>query len=257
MHLETLLYMLLQSDRTVPPPGARPDFEALANEAHAHSVPNQWIKVPASQIRLGLDDPDKDSGPNRYFGWDNEKPQRSVHVPAFEAKARGITNGEYARYLKETKATRLPASWTVSTSRVDAAAKKTSRIGKPVTDAYLTDKSVRTVYGPVPLAYALDWPVMASYNELAGCAKWMGGRIPSLEEARSIYNYVDQLNRKDGGEVLASTIPAVNGYQASTVGYTYCASSADRYPDTYPMMASKRPRHHTLLVTMLPVPCKV
>lgn len=225
MHLETLLYMLLQSEKTLPPPGVRPDFETLADEARANSVPNQWIKVPSSKLTLGLNDPENDAEPDRYFGWDNEKPSRSVYVPAFEAKARGITNGDYVQYLKETKTTRLPASWTVSPSRASPMDEKLSLTNgikncKPhlngdstlLTDAFLADKSIRTVDGPVPLVHALDWPVFASYDEVAGCAKWMGGRIPSLEEAQSIYNYVDQLRMKDEGEVLASTIPAVNGY---------------------------------------------
>ena len=46
---------------------------------------------------------------------------------------------------------------------------------------FLNDKAVRTVYGPVPLKYALDWPVSASYDELVGCAAYMGGRIPSMD----------------------------------------------------------------------------
>ena len=71
---------------------------------------------------------------------------------------------------------------------------------------------MKTVYGLVPLKYALDWPVFASYNELAGCAKWMGGRIPTVEEARSIYSYVDGLKKnKEVERHLAKTVPAVNG----------------------------------------------
>ena len=76
-----------------------------------------------------------------------------------------------------------------------------------VTDA----KYVRTVYGAIPLQFALDWPVMASYDELAGCAQWMGGRIPTLEEARSIYSYVDSLRAPEIEKALGNTIPAVNG----------------------------------------------
>jgi hypothetical protein len=72
-------------------------------------------------------------------------------------------------------------------------------------------KYVRTVYGTVPLEYALDWPVMASYDELVGCAQWMGGRIPTMEEARSIYNYVDSLKDPEIEKLLGNTIPAVNG----------------------------------------------
>ena len=225
MHLETLLYMLLQSNTTVAPPGVRPDFEALASKARSRSVPNEWITIPATSITIGLDDPENDNPPDRYFGWDNEKPPRVMHVPAFESKARGITNADYAHYLKETNTTRYPASWVVSTSketpgshRVDSTSdvynntSYTNGGGKMLTDAHLNDKAVRTVYGPVPLVYALDWPAIASYEELVGFTKWMNGRIPTMEEAQSIYNYVDQLNLKEAGEVLASTIPAVNGY---------------------------------------------
>ena len=60
MHLETLLYMLLQSDRTRPPPGVTPDFEALARQAATQSVPNSWFKIPTQRITLGLDDPEND-----------------------------------------------------------------------------------------------------------------------------------------------------------------------------------------------------
>lgn len=80
-----------------------------------------------------------------------------------------------------------------------------------LTNAYLEGKSVRTVYGLIPLKYALDWPVVASYDELAGCATWMGGRIPTVEETRSIYSHVDGLKRKEAERHLGSTVPAVNG----------------------------------------------
>ena len=85
--------------------------------------------------------------------------------------------------------------------------------GSPtLTKTYLDGKAVRTVYGLVPLKYALDWPVFASYDELAGCANWMGGRIPTVEEARSIYSYVDGLKLKEAEQHLAKPVPAVNGY---------------------------------------------
>ncbi|MCJ1390687.1 hypothetical protein MMC18_003548 [Xylographa bjoerkii] len=225
MHLETLLYMLLQSEKTVPPGGLRPDFEALADQARIDAVPNAWFKVPSSNITIGLRDPENNLPPDRYFGWDNEKPLRTAHIPAFEAKARGMTNADYARYLEETDKTSLPASWILPKATAGDEAAKAASINdsngarpymnghsRPLTDAFLNGKAVRTVYGSVPLIHALDWPVMASYEELAGCAKWMGGRIPTLEEARSLYSYVEQCKAKDAGEVLASTIPAVNGH---------------------------------------------
>jgi hypothetical protein len=81
-----------------------------------------------------------------------------------------------------------------------------------VPESYLSGKSVRTVYGLVPLKYALDWPVFASYDELAGCAAWMGGRIPTLEEAKSIYQYAHNQKKLVTLSRLTKKVPAVNGY---------------------------------------------
>ncbi len=69
MHLETLLYMLLQSDKTLPPTIFTPDFEGDAKRAEAARVPNQWFQVPEQRITIGLDDPDDNSGPDHHFGW--------------------------------------------------------------------------------------------------------------------------------------------------------------------------------------------
>ena len=219
MHLETLLYMLLQSEKAVPPPGPLPDFEVLARKARLDAVPNQWIPISARKITLGMVDPDKEADSQRYFGWDNEIPARVVQVPAFEAKARAITIGDYCNYLTATRKESLPASWTHHFSKhiaKELSGKDEVTInGGPavLTDAFLRGKAVRTVYGPVSLNLALDWPVVASYDEIAGCAAWMGGRIPTLEEARSIYSYVDEFKAKakDPSKVLNGTIPAVNG----------------------------------------------
>lgn len=68
----------------------------------------------------------------------------------------------------------------------------------------------------VPLKYALDWPVFASYDELAGCASWMGGRIPTFDEARSLYEHVRCLKKEEAERKLGKTVPAVNGYVSPT-----------------------------------------
>lgn len=69
---------------------------------------------------------------------------------------------------------------------------------------------MRTIYGLVALKQALDWPVFASYDELAGCAAWMGGRIPTFEEARSIYAYVHMQKKDVAASKLTKKVPAVN-----------------------------------------------
>ncbi|KAJ9644742.1 hypothetical protein H2199_003705 [Coniosporium tulheliwenetii] len=229
MHVETLLYMLVQSQKTLPPPkSVIPDFEAMAKYAETMAVPNQWVTVPESDVVVGLDDPENDNGPDRFFGWDNEKPHRTIHVGAFAAKARAITNGEYAHYVESTGTRKLPASWSeqaiangfhssgVSNGQVNGhkvnGTFEEHRDGISASGAFLGNKSVRTVYGAVPLAQALHWPVFASYDELAGCAKWMGGRIPTAEEVRSIYSYVQQQKTKDVQNAIVNGIPAVNGH---------------------------------------------
>lgn len=224
MHLETFLYMLLQSERVVPPPGRPvPDFKSLAAEARQNRVANKWHRVPATIITLGLDDPENDLGPDRFFGWDNERPSRRSAVAEFEAQSRPISNGEYARFLEQSSFERLPASWSIpagnrTSNGVNGILPKPwenghasyLRIDEPSED-FVHGKFVRTVYGLVPLEHALDWPVMASYDELAAFAKWFGGRIPTLEEARSIYSYVD-MTRKEAAKKPSSLISAVNGF---------------------------------------------
>ena len=221
MHLETFLYMLLQSQRVLPPPGYQtPDFSTLAAKARQQAIPNQWFRIPSSALKLGLNDPDNDLGPDRFFGWDNERPARTVHVGPFEAQARPITNREYARYLEKTQIAIFPASWSIGTDctlngfpngKISKASDAQIEANTP-SARFMDDKAIRTIYGLVPLELALDWPVMASYDELAAYAKWANGRIPTLEEARSIYNYVETLKGEDAEKVQSPLISAVNGY---------------------------------------------
>lgn len=223
MHLETFLYMLLQSERVLPPPGLqRPDFKKMAAEARSNRVENKWQRIPAAQIKVGLDDPENDLGPDRYFGWDNERPARTVTVPAFEAQSRPISNGEYAHFLESTHYEFLPASWiTVKGATADVAngingthshlngADKSPSVLKMPSDSFVQGKAVRTVYGPVPLEDVLDWPVMASYDELVAYARWSHGRIPTMEEVRSLYHHVE-IKKRDA-EKVSTLISAVNG----------------------------------------------
>ena len=219
MHLETLLYMLVQSDKVLAPPGPAPDFEGLARKAQQDTGTNDWIDIPARTISLGMDDPEDDEGPDRYFGWDNEKPRRHAQVPAFQAKSRPITNQEYAQYLHECHQKKIPASWASSKYLCHNKSPEPSDVNNFLCNghstsadvSFLREHAVRTVFGLVPLQYALHWPVLASFDELSRCAKWMNGRIPTAEEAQSIYGYVDELKLEEAEKVQTKTISAVNG----------------------------------------------
>ncbi|KAI1823114.1 DUF323 domain protein [Xylaria intraflava] len=209
MHMETLLYIMLQSNKTLPPPDIpAPNFGLLARDAKLSRVENKWFDIPEQDVILGLDDPEDALDSDGHFGWDNEKPRRHAHVHSFQAKGRPIINEEYARYLYETKNAKIPASWdTDNVERADETSDRGVASGKGLPASFLRGKFVRTVYGPVPLKHALDWPVFASYDELAGCAAWMGGRIPTLEEARSIYKHVELTKDKDAEAKLGTTVP--------------------------------------------------
>ncbi|KAG8427313.1 hypothetical protein J3459_006782 [Metarhizium acridum] len=133
-----------------------------------------------------MNDPESGTD-NVHFGWDNEKPERKVQVHAFQARGRPITNEEYAQYLYTTNTAKVPASWS-SNSLTNGTHKPNGANGTngykaiptALPDSFLSDKSVRTVYGLVPLKYALDWPVFASYDELAGWRILDGRQDPDV-----------------------------------------------------------------------------
>jgi formylglycine-generating enzyme required for sulfatase activity len=211
MHLETLLYMLIQSEQTLPPAGViAPDFEALAADANEKAVRNEWVKIPAQEFIIGLDDPDDEPTTTRYYGWDNEKPSRPVKTREFMAKCRPITNGEYAEYLEQSDFPRIPASWVEIPGEVKTNGHANGYANGSVLADFIATKAVRTLFGRVPLRLALDWPATASYDELAGCAAWMGGRIPTVDEANGIHRHAERL--KAGVPLRTETVGAVNSH---------------------------------------------
>jgi L-histidine Nalpha-methyltransferase / hercynylcysteine S-oxide synthase len=191
MHLETLLYMLIQSPKTRPPKYVPvPDWKEMATRGPKPMIDEsaRWQYFPGGEITVGLDDDEDDTiSDTRFFGWDNENPRRPEFVQPFLASKRPITNGEYAQFLQHTNGL-APPSWTGNGP----------------------NWSVKTVFGPVPLNFAMDWPVMASYDDLNAYAQWKGGRLPTEGELRFLYDYPDM---KDAAtERSTVTIDAVNGH---------------------------------------------
>lgn len=210
MHLETLMYMLLQHDLTVPPPGVpEPDFRAqFLLDSTKVGEGETWIKIPGQKIVLGTKDCEEEGG---FFTWDNENPALASSVAPFEAFSRPITNGEYALYLEGTKSTSYPKSWTKEgrNSNTNVLAEVNRDDPSPVV---FNGLFVKTVFGPVPLTYAQHWPVIASYDELNGCANWMGGRLPTREELQVIYSHTEVTKKDLEAKKLAAMIDAVNGH---------------------------------------------
>ena len=188
MHLETYLYMLLQSDQVLPPPGPCPDFQSLAQKSRANAVADSWVTIPSRSVTIGQNDESK------FWTWDNEKPARKHEVASFNVRTLPITNGDFVNYLIDTGTTKFPMSWTVSPDQQSPPdLSLLDGYASPSFADFVKGKAIRTVYGPVPLLYALDWPAMGSYDELAACARHMGGRIPSLEESKSIRSSAEEI----------------------------------------------------------------
>ncbi|KAI5981711.1 hypothetical protein EDD15DRAFT_2391677 [Pisolithus albus] len=166
MHLETLLYMLIQraGTGTIPPPDfAPPVWEPLMESWKRLPKPkSDTVVVHATTVTIGIDD----------IEIEDEDPAKS-HSPQFRIEWRPITNGEFFNFyrrfvqdgndgLRDGKLT-FPASWVM----IDHGEIK-----------------VRTLYGPVPIQVAWDWPVLTSYNNLSVYASVKGGRIPTEPELR-------------------------------------------------------------------------
>ncbi|GAW19464.1 hypothetical protein ANO14919_089510 [Xylariales sp. No.14919] len=196
LHLETFLYMTILSPRQLPPPGIpRPDFAGMAEKAAAERVENQWFVIPEQEFTIGYEDPESDGGPDRFFAWDNEREPYDVAVPSFEAQARPISVGEYAKYLVDTGSDKIPALWIKfeRNTNPDAVRETCDHNNVPsALDVFISQHGMRTVWGPIPLSQALDWAATASYKELAAYAGWAGAHIPTMNEVRSIHEYVER-----------------------------------------------------------------
>lgn len=89
MHLETLLYMLVQiGDQVNAPPGFhQPDWAALKAVSDRQALMEESaaavIEYPAQTVRLGQDDKDLEDDKHPFnskqaLGWDNENGARDV-----------------------------------------------------------------------------------------------------------------------------------------------------------------------------------
>ncbi|EPS44094.1 hypothetical protein H072_1940 [Dactylellina haptotyla CBS 200.50] len=210
MHLETLLYMLLQHDLTIPPAGVPvPDFRSqFLLDSTSANIGGQWTNIPGGDLILGTDDMENHGG---HFTWDNEKPAIKTHLSSFQSFSRPITNGEYAVYLEAIGSDELPKSWTMEGKNTNTDVIAGIDESDAVPSAF-KGLFVKTVFGPVPMIYAQYWPVLASYTELDGCAKWMGGRLPTREELQGIYAYFEVAKKDLEAKKLAAMIDAVNGH---------------------------------------------
>ncbi|KAF9274588.1 hypothetical protein BGZ68_000522 [Mortierella alpina] len=177
MHLETLIYMLVQSPNTLAPPSVPAPWDLESKEpaqtSAPVSTPATWISIEPSKLdptmlSLGHDDSeakdfaeDKRHDLESAFGWDNEHPLVTPKlVPsAFKIQSRQVTNNEFLAFMQSAAqlddASMIPASWQMK--------------GK---GASLLEVYVKTVYGLVPLTVSGEWPVSCSNVQATAYATW-------------------------------------------------------------------------------------
>ena len=112
--------------------------------------------------------------PDAEFAYDNERPQHSVDVPAFELDRTPVTNGAYLEFVDDG-GYRRPELWTDE----GWTWRETNAIERPL---YWTgDGRVRSFDRTEPLDPGL--PVMhVSWYEADAYARWRGARLPTEEE---------------------------------------------------------------------------
>lgn len=225
--------MSILSPNILPPPGLpRPEFAQMAKQAAAQRVENQWFHIPEQQFTIGYEDPENDDGPNRFFAWDNEREPYDVKVHSFEAKGRPVSIGEYCEFLFEKDIKTIPATWIHVDSGIQQVADEANGKGqqhattvncdaplngevpyvvsngqlkRDALQSFIAQLAIRTVWGPIPLSHALDWPLTSSYNEISAYASWAGARLPTMREVRSIHELVERQKGALGHSALNHT----------------------------------------------------
>ncbi|KAI8332910.1 hypothetical protein BC941DRAFT_402124 [Chlamydoabsidia padenii] len=172
MHLETLLYMLLQSPNINPPPVAAPSwwYAQQQQQQKQDKILSQAPMIPFDDnnmtVQLGHDDDEANDGimttEHVEFGWDNEHPKRMVPVSAFEIQSRPVTNGEYYEFWKtqDNNDSLWPASWTNDN-------------GVP---------KIKTCFGLCDFSVGVNWPVQVSGVQADAYGDAKGMRLPTEEE---------------------------------------------------------------------------
>jgi hypothetical protein len=144
MHQETLLYLFHELGYDKKRGG-----QAILPVRTDRIVCPPPVRIPAGLAHLGQTAP--------CFGWDNEFPAHSVHVPEFTIDAHNVTNGQYLELVEATGA-KAPHFWTMHEG----------------------EWHWRGMFALTPLP--LDAPVYVTHAEATAYATWKGGRLPTEAE---------------------------------------------------------------------------
>jgi ergothioneine biosynthesis protein EgtB len=165
MHQETLLYMWhrLPFSQKKKPGSYRPRTSGT-------TPCQEWIDVPAGCATLGVD---RSEVP---FGWDNEFPATSVHVPPFTIERHNVTNERFLEFVDEG-GYGDERWWTAD----DWQWVQKEGVAHPL----FWEREDNTWYWRgmfERLSLPASWPVYVSQAEASAFARWNDARLPTEAE---------------------------------------------------------------------------
>jgi gamma-glutamyl hercynylcysteine S-oxide synthase len=175
MHAETLAYLLHRIPYASKLPGKVP------HRSHAKHLKPDLVEIPAGEATLGLSLADTGT-----FGWDNERGECVVNVPAFAIERHNVTNGDFLRFVQSggynARSLWTPEGW---------AWKESEGIEHPA--FWRRNGNIWMALGMFEeLRLPLDWPVYVSHAEATAYANWLGRKLPNEEQFhRAAYGMPD------------------------------------------------------------------
>jgi gamma-glutamyl hercynylcysteine S-oxide synthase len=171
-HNETMLQTLQLADAGVYAPDPLP--------LPRTGVTNGSLHIPEGPFLMG----EVDAG----FAYDNERPQREVHVAAFDIDRTPVTNGAFAEFM-EDGGYRRPELWTDD----GWAWRDSNAVERPL--YWTADGGLRRFDRTEPIDP--DLPVMhVSWYEADAYARWRGARLPTEEEWEKAASWDPAAGRK-------------------------------------------------------------
>jgi formylglycine-generating enzyme required for sulfatase activity len=227
MHLETLLYLLVQDGNVKPPVGVS-EVRGCVKERLS---PSEWAEYEGGDVVVGVNDDeasDFDEGAEKTgFTWDNERPVHVLKNTPFKIQKRCVSVGEYADFLKGVSAelheSLTPESWV----------------------KHENEWGVKSVFGVRGIKESCNQNVYVSQSQASAYAEVHGGRLPTeaeivvlrrdvtvLDKLRNVgfasWGCVDMtgvgVEAGDGFECTSSVWEGYEGYKA---GELYPGYSSD------------------------------
>jgi hypothetical protein len=186
MHLETIMYMLIQTEGILPPFAIAASIGthcplSLEQSLHIVSQKQQFYTSKAGMVDLGVD---------QGLVWDNERPKRTHSIASFKVCQLNVTNVEYYDFWRQHDSQKelFPAQWSLSN--------ESAASGDNVW--------IKTLHGKVPLVEAALWPVFVSFELAEAYARWKNMRLLTELECRKLMN--DRQDDLKGNDCLTVNI---------------------------------------------------